>query len=561
MKIRTKLPLITSITVLITIVAITAYSIYDFRRKTKESIELYRIEQREISEKQLKDYVYNAYRMIEQAHEMSMAAGETMHPGEGVSDQIIRSNFLRLTVENIRKIRFGDAGYIWLNEIDPPYMVIMHPIRKSMEGKSQVFRIQATKQNVYEAFADVIRKGDGEGFLSYDYYKPGSKEPIPKLSFLKLYEPLGWVIGTGVYIDHIDKMVARKAAQLNDQINTMVTYTIIFGIILITLASVILYFFGKTITDAIYRVREQLFMMSKGLPVEKTKVIRSDEIGDMDKSLNDLIDGVNAYSEFALNIGKGDLDADFTMLSEDDNLGNSLLQMRASLQIAKKEEEKRNIENEKRNWANEGYTKFSELMRNTSEDINEMAYDIIENLVNYTGSVQGGLFIYNEDNQEDTFLELAASTAYGRRKFKQKQIKPGDGLVGACFLEKKKIYITKVPDDYIEIRSGLGTANPDSILIVPLIMEDNVIGIIELAAFKQYADFEIEFVEKVSESIAASIYATRINMKTSELYKDFEKHNEEKAKLEQQIKEKDAEIRTLRRKLNKLEGTKSILSY
>jgi hypothetical protein len=328
----------------------------------------------------------------------------------------------------------------------------MHPIYPKNEGKVvSTFRIPETKQNGYEAFADVINHNDGEGFLEYNYPKPGSPEPLPKLSFIKLYEPLGWVIGTGVYIDHIDKMVARKAGQLNDQINAMVTYTIIFGIILITLASVILYFFGKTITDAIYRVREQLFMMSKGLPVEKNEIVRHDEIGDMDKSLNDLIDGVNAYAEFALNIGRGDLDSDFTMLSEEDNLGNSLLQMRASLQAANKEEEIRNIENEKRNWANEGYTKFSELMRNTSEDINEMAYDIIENLVNYTGSVQGGLFIYNEDNQEDTFLELVASTAYSRRKFKQKQIKLGDGLVGACFLEKKKIYITKVPDDYIEI--------------------------------------------------------------------------------------------------------------
>jgi transcriptional regulator with GAF, ATPase, and Fis domain len=219
------------------------------------------------------------------------------------------------------------------------------------------------------------------------------------------------------------------------------------------------------------------------------------------------------------------------------------------------------LENEKRNWANEGYTKFSELMRNSNEDINEMAYEIIENLVSYTGAVQGGLFLYNEENKEDTYLELAASTAYNRRKFKQKQIKPGDGLVGACFLEKKKIYITKVPDNYIEVRSGLGTANPDSILIVPLVMEDNVIGIIELAAFKNFSDFEIEFVENVSESIAASLYATRINIRTSHMYKDFEKHDKEKEALLQEIKEKDAEIRTLKRKLSTLEEKKSILTF
>ncbi len=563
MKIRTKLPLITSITVLITIVAITAYSIYDFRRKTKESIELYRLEQREISQIQLKDYVNNAYRMIEQAHEMAMAAGEGMGSSDDdISGKIIMSNFLRLTVENVRQIRFGDAGYIWLNEVEPPYKIVMHPIFPKNEGHVvTTFRIPETKQNGYEAFAQAVHENDGAGYLEYSYPKPGSSKDEPKLSYLRLYEPLGWVIGTGVYIDHIDKMVTRKATQLNEQINTMITYTVIFGIILISVASVLLYLFGKTITDAIYRVREQLFKMSKGLQVEKAENLRKDEIGDMDLSLNDLIDGVNAYAQFAQNIGRGDLDSDFAMLSDEDNLGNSLLQMRASLQTARKEEEVRRLENEKRNWANEGYTKFSELMRNSNEDINEMAYEIIENLVSYTGAVQGGLFLYNEENKEDTYLELAASTAYNRRKFKQKQIKPGDGLVGACFLEKKKIYITKVPDNYIEVRSGLGTANPDSILIVPLVMEDNVIGIIELAAFKNFSDFEIEFVENVSESIAASLYATRINIRTSHMYKDFEKHDKEKEALLQEIKEKDAEIRTLKRKLSTLEEKKSILTF
>lgn len=563
MRIRTKLPLITSITVLITIVAITAYAIYDFRSKTKDSIELYRQEQRQFSENQLKDYVNNAYKMIEQAHELSLAAGESPLSAEGdISGQIIRSQFLRLTVENIRKIRFGDAGYIWINEVDPPYKIIMHPIFPKNEGKVvTTFKIPETKQNGYEAFADVIHENNGEGYLEYHYPKPGSPEDQPKLSFIKLFEPLGWVIGTGVYIDHIDKMVERKASQLNEQINQMVTFTIFFGLVLITLASIILYFFGKTITDAIYRVREQLYMMSKGLEVEKNEIERKDEIGDMDKSLNDLIDGVNSYAQFARNIGKGDLDSDFDMLSEEDNLGNSLLQMRDSLREARKEEELRQQENEKRNWANEGYTKFSELMRNSRENISDMAYDIIESLVSYTGSIQGGIFLYNEENPEDPHLKLAASTAYNRRKFKQKKINPGDGLVGACFLEKKRIYITKVPDDYIEIRSGLGTANPDSILIVPLMMEDKVIGIIELAAFKSFEDFEIEFVEKVSESIAASLYATRINVETTELRKNFEKYEQERESLKEQISRKDSQIRSLKRKLNALEDKKSILSF
>lgn len=563
MKIRTKLPLYTSFTVLVTIVAITAYSIYDFRQKTLESIESYKLEQTEIIKNELKDNVGNAYSMIKQAYLMSSLSEDSLKSGtsKDFNKAMIISNFLKLTIENIRQMRYGTDGYIWINELEPPYTVVMHPIKPEMEGTAQVFYIKETNQNVYEAFADVVKQNEGQGFLQYDFYKPNSDEKIPKLSFIKLYEPLGWVIGMGVYVDHIDKMVARKTEQLNEQTSQMINYIIILGLILITLASVTLYFFGKTITDSISNVREQLFDMSKGRIVHKTTDKRNDEIGDMNKSLNDLIDGVNSYTKFALNIGAGELDAGFETLSEEDNLGNSLLRMRKSLKVAQEEEEIRRKENERRNWANEGFTMFSDLMRTSNKDISEMAYDIIENMVRYTGSVQGGIFIYNDEDSDNHYIELLASTAYDRRKFKEKIIKPGDGLIGACALEKQMIYMTNVPEDYIEIRSGLGTANPESILIEPLMMEDNIIGIIELAAFKKYKEFEIEFVKKVSESIAASLYAAKINSRTNVLLKDFDTFKEKNADLERKLVIKDLELKKLRKDVSNKDDKNTILSY
>ncbi len=563
MKIRTKLPLYTSFTVLVTIVAITGYSIFDFRKKTYESIEFYKQEQTEIIKKQLKDNVDNAYSMIKQAHVMSRSSQDSIKAGlsKDIKRSMIISDFLRLTLQNIRQMRYGEAGYIWLNELERPYTVVMHPINPQWEGTAKNFPIKETQQNIYEAFADVVNENDGEGFFPYNFYKPGSNERIPKLSYLKVYKPLGWVIGMGVYIDHIDKMVARKTEQLNEQIIQLINYILLLGVILITLASVTLYFFGKTITDAIYKVREQLFDMSKGRIVTKNVEKRGDEIGDMNNSLNDLIDGVNAYTKFALNIGKGQLDSDFETLSEEDNLGNSLLKMRKSLTTAREEEEIRTEENERRNWANEGFTMFGDLMRKSNEDIKEMAYDIIENMVRYTGSVQGGLFIYNDDDKDNPVLDLLASIAYDRRKFKEKTIKPGDGLVGACVLERKMIYMTNVPKDYIEIRSGLGTANPESILIEPLMMEDNIIGIIELAAFKKYKEFEIEFVEKVSESIAASLYAAKINSRTNVLLKDFDTFKEKNADLERKLVLKELELKKMRKTTSLKDSKGTILSY
>ncbi len=555
MKIKTKIPLYTGVTVLVTMLTVTLFSISEFRKSTLKSIESYRIEQTENIKKQLKDHVYTTYKILDNSY--SEIKNNYHHKSVNFEKYPIQ---LQQSIKDIEQISFGDAGYIWLNEVNPPYTVIMHPIKPEMNGTVQVFYIKDTQQNVYEAFADVIKKNNGEGFLEYDYFKPGTNERIPKLSFIKLFEPLGWVIGTGVYVDFIDKMVAKKTEELNSQTNKMIRIILLLGLILIAIATFTLFYFSRNITNAIYSVKQKLFHMSKGHIIKTEKNLRSDEIGDMNKSLNELIKGVNTYSEFALNIEKGRLDADFIPLSKNDNLGISLLDMRNSLKLAKEEEAKRTSENERQNRANKAYTMFSELMRKGSDNINELSYQIISNLIEYIKGIQGGIFILNDENADDIFLELTASIAYSRRKFNKKRIEIGDGLIGACAYEKKKIYINNVPNNYAEIRSGLGTSAPKSILIIPLLMEDNLIGIIELASLIDINKFDIEFVEKVSESIAASLYATKINAKSLLLQNEYNRLLREKESFNSTLVEKEKDIKRLRRKLSKAKDDKSILS-
>ncbi|NPA45418.1 MAG: GAF domain-containing protein [Chlorobi bacterium] len=555
MKIKTKIPLFTGLTIFVTMFAITLFSIIEYRNKTLESIDAYEVEQTEIIKKQLQDYVNIAYKILDRAY--SEIKDKYHLNSVNIKDYPFE---LQQAIKDIEQISYGDAGYIWINELNPPYTVIMHPIKPAMNGTVQLFYIKDTQQNVYEAFADVIHKNGGAGFLEYDYYKPGTDVKIPKLSYIREYEPFGWVLGTGVYVDYIDKMVADKTAMLNAETNRMIIIISVLGIILIALATVTLYYFGKTITDAIYTVGDKLYYMSQGLIVEPDKSKRTDEIGDMNKSLNDLIYGVNSYVDFASNIEKGNLHADFQPLSDNDKLGISLLDMRKSLQQAKEEDEKRIKENERRHRANEAFAMFNELLRKGSNDINELSYLIISKLVDYIDGNQGGIFILNENDKENPYLELVASVAYNRRKFNEKKINIGDGLVGACAFEKEKIYITNIPDNYAEIRSGLGTASPKSILIVPLLMENNLIGVIELASLKEIDSFDIEFVEKVSESIAASLYATRINARTIELQREYNELLKEKEKYNDTLIAKEKEIKSLNRKIASFKENKSILS-
>jgi methyl-accepting chemotaxis protein len=219
------------------------------------------------------------------------------------------------------------------------------------------------------------------------------------------------------------------------------------------------------------------------------------------------------------------------------------------LKKAKLEEENRQIENKRRSWVAEGQALISEVMRGTGEDLKIISHRIISTLIRYLDANQGGIFILNDDNPKDLYIELMASFAYNRSRFHQKRVGLGEGVIGACFLEKQSIYMTQLPQDYMEIRSGLGTANPSSLLVVPLKMEDNVIGVIEIASFNQLLEHEIEFVEKVSESISSSLFTSKANRKTEQLLEMFRRQADEKAAREEEIRKNLEELQQLREKL------------
>ncbi|MFW6224568.1 MAG: GAF domain-containing protein, partial [Bacteroidota bacterium] len=292
--------------------------------------------------------------------------------------------------------------------------------------------------------------------------------------------------------------------------------------------------------------------MGEGKLPEHTLKAREDEIGDMSKALNFLIDGLKEKVTFASEIGAGNFEHDFKPLSEEDTLGISLVEMRGSLRQAKTEEEKRKIEDTKRNWATQGVAKFAELLRQNNDNLQELSFNIIRNLVGYLEANQGGVFILREDTEVPA-VELSACYAYERRKFLKKTIAKGEGLVGTCLQEGETIFLTDIPDSYINITSGLGDSNPRCILIVPLKLNDEIFGVIEIASFKVLESYHIEFVEKVAESIASTISSVKINIRTTELLHQSQEQSEEMRAQEEEMRQNMEEMHATQEEMERKE--------
>lgn len=248
--------------------------------------------------------------------------------------------------------------------------------------------------------------------------------------------------------------------------------------------------------------------------------------------------------QFVEDLSDGKFDAELNIEDEDDDLGYSLSKLRENLISNKHEEELRRVEEEQRTWVTNGVAQFAEILRRNNDNMEELSYNIIRYLVDYMKINQAGFFILKTNDEGEKYFELSGFIAFDRKKYTDKQINWGEGLIGRCGLEKETIYITDLPDNYITVTSGLGQSNPRSLLLVPLKTNDEIYGVIEMASFQPFHEHEISFVEKTAESIALTISSVQTNIQTSELLKETqiqaEKMSQQEEELRQNLEEMQA---------------------
>ncbi|MEA2106333.1 MAG: GAF domain-containing protein [Bacteroidota bacterium] len=302
--------------------------------------------------------------------------------------------------------------------------------------------------------------------------------------------------------------------------------------------------FKKYVQKPVKITTDTLKKLVKGdlnVKIEEKYKLSNDETGQMNLALDEMISSLKETAEFARQIGEGNLDHEIKLLSESDHLRIALTEMKEKLQEAKKIQEEKRIEEEKHSWANEGLAKLNEILRKHN-DVEELSYQIISFLVNYINANQGGIFIRNNEDSKNITLDLKSFYAFNRRKYIKKSFELGEGLVGNCAIEKKRIHLTEIPDNYIRITSGLGGSNPRSLILIPMKLEEEVLGVMEIASFNKYEDYQIEFLEQACLSVASSLNMAETNKRTSELLEKTQQQAEEMSAQEEEMRQNMEEL-------------------
>lgn len=352
-----------------------------------------------------------------------------------------------------------------------------------------------------------------------------------------------------VLADAKRKEVAVSKENLLNSFDTLRWIIIGLGIVLSIVGIVRATLTANSITKPLKYIQSVVVRMSLGeLPEDGGRKFNNDEIGEMATAVEKLMEGLRQTSTFAENIGSGNLNASFTPLSENDVLGNALLDMRANLQKVAEDDKKRN-------WATEGVAKFSEILRKNNDSIQKLSDEIIANLVKYLHANQGGLYIVNDDDKDDMYLHLAGCYAWDKKRYLDQHIGYGEGLTGQAWQEKDTLFITEVPQNYVSISSGLGDANPTSIIIVPLKINEQIYGIVELASFDVFQDFEISFVEKIGESIASTLSTAKVNQRTNQLLEDSQMMTEQMKAQEEEMRQNMEELQATQEEMERAQKT------
>lgn len=246
----------------------------------------------------------------------------------------------------------------------------------------------------------------------------------------------------------------------------------------------------------------------------------NNEVGSVVRAINRIVGSLENATDFIQNIGKGNLNAQYKGIKsyadlEKESLAGALLDMRERMiNVAQSEKN--------REWSNTGLTKFVEVLRKDNDNLKKLAYNIISELVEYVGAAQGCMYIVEKEGkegkenkeQELLYAEIVAAYAFGQQKFLKQKIYPHEGVIGQVLIDKETVFIDDVPDDYSDIVSGLGAAKPNNVLIVPLKLNEVLVGMIELTTFRKFEPYKVEFIERLANNIASTITNVKVNERT-----------------------------------------------
>ncbi|WP_254508092.1 HAMP domain-containing protein [Anatilimnocola floriformis] len=244
---------------------------------------------------------------------------------------------------------------------------------------------------------------------------------------------------------------------------------------------------------------------------------------------------VRAIAEVATAVTKGDLTRSITVVAQGEvaALKDNINEMIRNLKDT-------TLKNSEQDWLKTNLAKFSRMLQG-QRDLTTVGRMILSELVPVVGAQQA-VFYVHETIDETAKLTLLANYADRGQDALGKRIGIGEGLCGQCALEKQKIHITNCPPNYFHVSSALGSAPPQSIIVLPVIFEGELKGVLELASFEKFNPTHQAFLDQLTESIGIVLNTIEANMRTEGLLKQSQSLAQELQSRQEELQNTNQEL-------------------
>jgi signal transduction histidine kinase/CheY-like chemotaxis protein len=246
---------------------------------------------------------------------------------------------------------------------------------------------------------------------------------------------------------------------------------------------------------------------------------------------------VRAIAEVSTAVTSGDLTRSIDVAAQGEvaELSDNINQMIANLAETTRV-------NEEQDWLKTNLARISSLMQG-QRDLQTVSRLLMSELTPTVSAQHGAFFLAEQEGEDEWELRLLASYGYKARKTVANRFKFGEALVGQAALERQPILITQAPPDYIKVSSGLGEAAPVNIVVLPVLFEDQVLGVIELASLRPFTEVNQSFLEQVIETIGVVLNTIIANMRTEELLDESQRLAGELQNQSQELQVQQEELR------------------
>jgi len=245
---------------------------------------------------------------------------------------------------------------------------------------------------------------------------------------------------------------------------------------------------------------------------------------------------IRAIAEVATAVTKGDLTRSITVEAQGEvaALKDNINEMIRNLKDT-------TLKNSEQDWLKTNLARFSRMLQG-QRDLNTVGRLILSELVPVVGAQQAVFYVLPPSQQEEGVKRLKLLASYADRSSVPSEIALGEGLIGQCALETKKIHITRTPPDYFRISSGLGEAAPRSIIVLPVLFEKQLKGVLELASFEQFNPTHQAFLDELTESIGIVLNTIEANMRTEDLLKQSQSLAQELSSRGEELEKTNREL-------------------